>query len=316
MSFSPAWSETTADSPWQASDYYQNSYQRNAPYGGMSYYDYIHRYDGQQRRGTRRYRQEESYSYQRNYQQYPNYYNRDQADYGGAGSSDYQNRRSLNRYKQENYYLNQRNTQQTQAYTNSSGRDESVYGGMGYNAYIHRYDNQQKQARSSYRRSPRSTYDDSDSYRTPVFPSTQQRLAERYRGGGARGSLAYRPLQKAMEYCAPGCEPWNMGGHRDDDESCHGYNTAIDVMAVRCGGQVYQMGDPKFEEVGQCMRDNFHKKNGSFVIWHQKLPRSYDYMSYKQQRAYLTQRHWDHFHFSLGCSIPGRPGYPNRINYW
>lgn len=96
---------------------------------------------------------------------------------------------------------------------------------------------------------------------------------------------AYSALASTISSCgcriADACGKTGRGGH-----SCHDQGRAVDVMSVNCGGQTVKAGSRRFSQFVACERTHFPK-----TLWQ-------------------VRDHFNHAHFSLGCSVPGHP------NYW
>lgn len=99
------------------------------------------------------------------------------------------------------------------------------------------------------------------------------------------------PFISNLKRCAPGCQPVNYNAYRSQRNSCHYSGRALDVGAIRCDGKVYHaISGGKYASMVQCMKGRMKK-----VLYRNGPGR--------------TSGHNDHAHFSLGCSIPGRPVY-------
>ncbi len=93
-----------------------------------------------------------------------------------------------------------------------------------------------------------------------------------------------------LKSCAPGCAPANYHAYRNQRKSCHFSGRALDVGAIRCGSRLHSaISGGKFASMVQCMKSKMR------VLYRNGPGR--------------TTGHHDHGHFSLGCSVPGRPVY-------
>lgn len=100
----------------------------------------------------------------------------------------------------------------------------------------------------------------------------------------------WRPFMANLQKCAPGCKPVNYNAYRNQRSSCHYSGRALDVGAIRCDGRVHQaISGGKYASMVQCMK-------GKMRVLYRNGPGR-------------TSGHHDHAHFSLGCSVPGRPVY-------
>lgn len=98
----------------------------------------------------------------------------------------------------------------------------------------------------------------------------------------------WAPFARNFEACAPGCQPLQVGIHREPNGrmSCHHSARAIDVGGMVCGGRVYTaMGNGRFGQMVSCMR--------------RRMPTLYR-QAHKRHLG-VTQAHYDHAHFSIGC---------------
>lgn len=98
------------------------------------------------------------------------------------------------------------------------------------------------------------------------------------------------PFIRNLASCAPGCKPVGFHAYRNQRKSCHYSGRALDVFGISCGGKThYAISGGKYASMVQCMKRKMR------VLYRNGPGR--------------TSGHHDHAHFSLGCSVPGRPVY-------
>lgn len=103
---------------------------------------------------------------------------------------------------------------------------------------------------------------------------------------GGEGSPVWGPFVSNFRQCAPGCVPTNYNVYRRGRHTCHAQGRAIDVGAIICGGQTYAaINGGRFAQLVSCMQDKM------VVLYREHRGRG------------KTKDHYDHAHFSIGCSI-------------
>ncbi len=143
--------------------------------------------------------------------------------------------------------------------------------------------------------------------RPPCTSCSHQRQREPYRIASpllikAKRADMRTPVWKTFArnfaQCAPGCQPVGTNVHRPHNgrKSCHHVDRAIDVFGMSCGGKRYMSGSRAFGRMVSCMRG--------------KMPTIYQ-QAHKIRAArargerisagLLTDAHYDHAHFSIGC---------------
>lgn len=124
--------------------------------------------------------------------------------------------------------------------------------------------------------------------------------------GNSAGTPIWGPFYAKFKKCAlevtgsSKCEPYNYGIYRPSS-MCHGVSRAIDVHAMRClpesgEGQAVihtALQNGKFAQLSECM-----KRDGMKTIWHQCFINCNPFN--------VTNHHYDHAHFSIGCPAPFR----------
>lgn len=106
----------------------------------------------------------------------------------------------------------------------------------------------------------------------------------------SQSAPVWGPFIANLKKCAPGCQPVNFNAYRNQRNSCHYSGRALDVGGIRCDGRTHHaINGGKFASMVQCMK-------GKMKVLYRNGPGR-------------TSGHNDHGHFSLGCSIPGRPIY-------
>jgi hypothetical protein len=98
----------------------------------------------------------------------------------------------------------------------------------------------------------------------------------------------WAPFARSFEACAPGCQPVQIGIHREPNgrRSCHHSARAIDVGAMVCGGRIYRAIDNgRFGQMVSCMRSRLRTL----------------YRQPHRRHLGASQAHYDHAHFSIGC---------------
>lgn len=133
-------------------------------------------------------------------------------------------------------------------------------------------------------------YFDTFEYQEPELTSEAPDELEMELFGSSESSPVWGTFIRNLGQCAPGCKPVNYNAYRSQRNSCHYTGRALDVGAIRCDGKTYQaISGGKYASMVQCMKRKMR------VLYRNGPGR--------------TSGHHDHAHFSLGCSIPGRPIY-------
>lgn len=107
-----------------------------------------------------------------------------------------------------------------------------------------------------------------------------------------RGYPIYASFVRNFRQCAPGCFPVVVSVNRPGAYSCHRGGRAIDVGGIICGGTKHMAiaeanWSGKFVAMKDCMKGKMK------TLWHNQ----------PYSKGTITSGHWDHAHFSNGCTL-------------
>lgn len=119
-----------------------------------------------------------------------------------------------------------------------------------------------------------------------------------------RSAPVFGPFQQVFQKCAPGCNAGRAHcyGSRNN-RSCHPSGNAIDVHAIICDGRSYNAYTARFKEFVDCVKTKSHGSTRWKTIFRQTTGRC------ASEKRNHTTCHFDHAHFSLGCTVNGRRVY-------
>jgi hypothetical protein len=111
-----------------------------------------------------------------------------------------------------------------------------------------------------------------------------------FKGISPRGYPIWASFVGKFRQCAKGCVPYIVSVNRPGTVSCHNGGKAIDVGGLVCSGKTYMaIKRGRFDTFVGCMKGKMKTL----------------YRQAHKLHLGITQAHYDHAHFSNGCTVSG-----------
>jgi hypothetical protein len=111
-----------------------------------------------------------------------------------------------------------------------------------------------------------------------------------FKGISPRGYPIWASFVGKFRQCAKGCVPYIVSVNRPGAVSCHNGGKAIDVGGLVCSGKTYMaIKRGRFDTFVGCMKGKMKTL----------------YRQAHKLHLGITQAHYDHAHFSNGCTVQG-----------